>query len=524
MASNEQVPGETSAQRLRLRAALDRFADSRAPIVVVCVLALIVFARLLNAPYLTWDDDKNIFSNPYYLFTGWGHLWLQPYFGLYVPVISTIWALLYKAGSASTLPFRVFNATVHVLNAALVATLLSKWFARRSLVGPSANLAIALGVAVFALHPLQTAAVSWISGGRDLAATAFGLGAILLGLRTSNRSFAAATALFALGLLCKPSIAGIPLALAAHDAVIDRPNLMRTMRRMALWCVLVVAAVLATNFMQSEMVQVSVPLMRRPFVAADAMGFYLAKIVWPVSLSGDYGRSPANLWSHRELAVPTLSALAVAVLLMWRLRRHPAAQVWGWTWFLAVLPVLGFVTFAFQRISTVTDHYMYLPLVAVAGGVAVAAYHIRNRVTQAGLLVAAVLAMSIASWQRVGVWRSSESFFTDVLARNPTSYSALTNLSQIACERGEFDWGLQLTARSLAANPAEAATYANEAYCLYHRGTLADVVALLPKLRQPDVAFSLEHNATAASSLANTIAGAYFALGDQDRGARFLCQ
>jgi hypothetical protein len=502
---------------------LQGFARSYAHLIAPCLIGGLLYLGLLNAPFLSWDDDKNIPLNPYYLHTGWWRLWLEPYFGVYVPVVSTIWAALFKVGSGSAEPFRVFNAVAHALNTALVGLLLNNWFARRSLNGLSTRFAIGLGAAIFALHPLQTATVAWISGGRDLTATAFGLGAILVVHKDGRRYFVIATALFALGLLSKPSIAGIPLALVAHDALLERSRFGQTLRRMAVWAALVTAVAIGTNSMQSEMATVSVSVLRRPLVALDAAGFYILKVLWPMPLSGDYGRTPAQLFEHRALLIPTLVALAVAGLGMWRVRKAPAIQVWGWLGFLAILPVLGLVTFAFQRISTVADHYMYLPMVAVSGAAAVGVNRLGPRLA-ASAFAGLVILMAAGSWQRLEVWRSSDAYFRDVLAKNPNSFSALTNLSQIACARGELDWGLQLTERSLAVAPSEAATLANKAYCLFHAQRFAEVVGMVPQLRVPDINFSLEHNDGAASSLANTIAGAYFATGDPSRGALFLCQ
>lgn len=80
------------------------------------------------------------------------------------------------------------------------------------------EIGLTIGVVIFALHPAQSAAVSWISGSRDLAATTFALGPI--GVYFANRRGAAVTStlLFVAGLLCKPYIAGVPLAIALYVA------------------------------------------------------------------------------------------------------------------------------------------------------------------------------------------------------------------------------------------------------------------------------------------------------------------
>src|SRR5688572_8704365 len=50
----------TSALHNRLR------LQERYAILAVCVVAALVYASLLQAPYLIWDDDLNVFENPFY--------------------------------------------------------------------------------------------------------------------------------------------------------------------------------------------------------------------------------------------------------------------------------------------------------------------------------------------------------------------------------------------------------------------------------------------------------------------------
>ncbi|MFM8718062.1 MAG: hypothetical protein ACKOFH_00790, partial [Chthoniobacterales bacterium] len=50
----------------------------------------------------------------------------------------------------------------------------------------------------------------------------------------------------------------------------------------------------------AELAKNLVPVWTRPFVAADALAFYLAKVVWPAGLSADYGRAPGPIHDHQS--------------------------------------------------------------------------------------------------------------------------------------------------------------------------------------------------------------------------------
>jgi hypothetical protein len=67
-------------------------AVARWMLAVVACAAVVAYARVIHAPFLAWDDDRNILLNPFVRSGHIGALWAAPWFGLYVPVTSTAWA------------------------------------------------------------------------------------------------------------------------------------------------------------------------------------------------------------------------------------------------------------------------------------------------------------------------------------------------------------------------------------------------------------------------------------------------
>jgi hypothetical protein len=494
---------------------------------LVCVAAAAIYLSLIRAPFLSWDDDRNIAANPYYLHLGWWRLWLAPYFGMFVPVTSSAWAALLYSSDGAAWSFRAFNVALHVANTVLVWRLIVVLAPRVApdSSGARRSSATALAVAIFALHPLQSAAVAWISGGRDLLAATFGLGALILLARESRRSYAIATLLFAAGLLSKPSIAALPLAVIVFVAMFERARLRLAAMMMAGWILLVAAVAIGTAVVQSDMVAAQSSLLERPLIVLDAAGFYLGKLAWPASLSVDYGRTPAWLGTHLVAAIPTVAALLAAVIVVWWSAKRRGEYRIAALWLVLIAPVLGAVPFAFQRISTVADHYAYFPMVIVA---LVAFLTVKNVVTNrwVGWATAGVFALvaSLATWQRVAVWRSDEALFTDALAKNPSSFVALNNLAKSACTHADFARGLDLAERALRLQPTETPALVNKAYCLYHSGEMVEVVELRGAFADSAVQANLDRNSEAASAFANIIAGAMFQTGRMRQGWTLLCQ
>src|SRR6476661_3788624 len=86
--------------------------------VVACVVAALLYGSLLGTPPLKWDDDFNVFANPYYRNGSWYRLWATPYFGMFVPVTSTVWAGAFQIANGAVWPFRLLNLLLHVANVA----------------------------------------------------------------------------------------------------------------------------------------------------------------------------------------------------------------------------------------------------------------------------------------------------------------------------------------------------------------------------------------------------------------------
>jgi hypothetical protein len=119
--------------------------------------------------------------------------------------------------------WHLFSVFLHMLNTAMVYVL--GWLvSRRVAVGAVAGL-------VFALQPIHTEPVSWISGQTDLWATLFALGSLTCwaiyrrSLRGLSKWYAGTVICFVLALLSKEVAIAIPLALLGYDFItggIDR--------------------------------------------------------------------------------------------------------------------------------------------------------------------------------------------------------------------------------------------------------------------------------------------------------------
>lgn len=430
------------------------------PALLLVAAVVIVFAPVAGYEFLSWDDNLNIAKKDLLDRPAAEALrlfWSAPYFSFYIPVTRTLWLALARVTEIDSAldprPFHLLNLVVHCLNVLLVFGLLHRLTRR--------NESAFAGALLFALHPLQVEPVAWVTGLKDVLGAFFGLAALWFylppgGEKTAPRvealRYAAATVLFALGLLSKPGVVAIPLIAAVFDLLIVHRPVKVAAIGLIPWLLLTLPVMVITASGEGEIHVTQVALWARPLIAADALAFYLGKLIAPVGLATDYGRRPAVVLTQPWVYYTWLAPVAVAVaayLLRRRLAWLPTA---GLVMLAALLPVLGLVPFAYQEYSTVADRYMYPAMLGPALAVAYAVRGLKSRWLLPGIVCAGVLLGAVSAVQ-VSYWQSDTATCRRILQVNPTSWVAYTNLGTRLSTAGRNDLALPLFVKAVQLRP-----------------------------------------------------------------------
>lgn len=413
--------------------------NTRGAAVIVIVVTLIALSAVIPHQFTTWDDNYNIVQNPQVnppSADGLAYLWTHPWMHLWVPLTYTVWIAI-AAIKFDPQFFHAINLLVHV--AASLATLC---LLRRLRFSVTASM---FGALVFAIHPVQVESVAWISGLKDVLSGALCIASLLCFARTRpenampsdggregsrfilDPSYLASLALFLLAMLAKPQAVALPLAGFAIDRWLHNRSVKHSLKLIAPMIVLAIPIVVIGRIAQTGALVEHVPIWQRPFIAGEAIAFYLWKLVWPVKLGIDYGQTPTWVMHSRVGYFAWMIPLALAVLFAGRGIALMAIAV-----FVAgLLPVLGFVPFDFQAKSTVADHYLYFAMLGVAIG---AAGLCETLPKLRPAMIALLVALAVRSFIQTRIWTDSRTLFTHAIAVNPDSYVAYNNLYVIAMD------------------------------------------------------------------------------------------
>ncbi|MDE1171984.1 MAG: tetratricopeptide repeat protein [Verrucomicrobium sp.] len=426
-----------------------------------------VFAPALSGEWL-WDDDFQITANrPIQEPGGLLKIWFAPTEPDYFPLKSTLQWIQWQLWGGHALGYHLATLGMHLLAAFLLWRLLAK------LSVPGAWLAGLL----FAIHPVVVESVAWIAEEKNTTA----LPPLLLAM-SAYVAFHAhgrrwdlwiAVAWFAAAMLCKTSVVMLPFILLLY--VWWRRGDLEARDFFSIIPFLAVALVLGlvTAWFQAHRTAGAVasgsPL--------HALLFYFWKAVWPFGLLPIYPPfAPSLLW------LAFLPVLALALWLGWK--TWGRGFVFGVGFFvLNLVPVLGLIPMSYLQFSPVADHFAYLSLIGIVGLAAAGAEKTRRRLrdgrrrTVTGLLVLAVLLLSLAGREDAVVFHDQEAFWSAVMARNAQSWLAQYNMALVRAKQGRMEEAVEGFRGSLALKPDQPEARNNLALSLAATGHLEESAA-----------------------------------------------
>jgi tetratricopeptide (TPR) repeat protein len=407
----------------------------------LCAAIGAAYWNSLQGPFV-FDDPPSIANNATIR-----HLWpLGALFsppagrGLTVearPLLNFSFAVNYAISGNAVWSYHLVNLLIHLCAALTLFGIVRRTAERFEPGGAAWPTWLALAAAgLWALHPLQTEAVSYVAQRAESLASLFYLLA-LYGLIRDWRLFSVLSCLLGMG--TKEITATAPLVIFLYDRTFLAGSFRRAWadRRgyyMALagsWIVLA-ALMLRNGAARSGTAGFGTGVSSAAYAwtQGTAIVHYLRLSLWPHPLVFDYGEWLAGPGTIFALKVVLVMALVAACI--WGLRRRPPAGFLGGWFLLTLAPSSSFLPIATQ---TMAEHRMYLPLAALTIGSvwALAAVGRRLALSAAVLLALGFGCLTVA---RNRDYRTELRLHADTAAKQPENARAHYNLGTILARLG----------------------------------------------------------------------------------------
>ena len=345
----------------------------------------------------------------------------------YRPLQNVVYTAVYAIDGFSLVAFHALNLALHILNACLVYVL-----GLRLGFKPGAVLLAAL---LWALHPVQTEAVTYMSDTPDLMYVAFCLGGIiLLQSNWSLKRVALSIVMSALALLSKEIAVIFPLLVMACLYLRDEQRF-DWRHYLKVWPFFAVVALYGGLRMlvlngHAAVANVAAGASDAPQASAGYEAFanlltYLRLLVWPEGLHMEHDLQPHDALFPTAVGVGIVFVIGASLLVLGKQNPRRLALSWGLLWFAAaLLPV-------FCIEGLLYEHWLYLPSAGLFLGVTQAlALRFEQKPLMPRIAFGAGLAvfLGVLTFQQNRIWSEPVVFYNNIFAHGERAPKAHTML------------------------------------------------------------------------------------------------
>jgi len=480
--------------------------------VALAAVCLAGYEQLRNNDFVNWDDDQYITKNPdvYNGITRKSIIWAftTTDVSYWHPLTWLSHMLDCQLFGTAPAGHHITSLLLHIANSILLFILLRQ--------ATGALWKSAFVAALFALHPLNTDSVAWVSERKNLLSTVFwmltSLAYICYSRRPRLSRYLPLFLLFALGLLAKPTLAVLPFVLLLLDYwplqrlrffevrnnEAKTSNLKIVLEKVPLFILSVIAVCISSLALKNRGLAVPLKLVPVELRMANALVSYLkyiAKAFVPRNLAVHYPYPESiPFW---QVVIALVVLLCITAVAVWLFRKKPYFIV-GWLWFLGtLLPVSGLVQGG--RWPAMADRFAYVPLIGlfiiVAWAVPDVLAKYKYRAKTLGLAAASILLVFLVLTHRqASLWKDSFTLFSHAL--NVTKNNAVmhNNLGNVFLNKNDYDLAELHYRKALKIDPYNLLAHDNLADLLLIEGKLDEAIGHYRWVVQINPAHADAHN------------------------------
>ncbi|MFA5164607.1 MAG: tetratricopeptide repeat protein [Candidatus Omnitrophota bacterium] len=488
---------------------MSKNANNSAAVVLATALILVAgsisYVNSLLNPFI-WDDIALIVRNFHIGDLGYiPRLFLEGSYhqditgNFYRPVLMASFALDYRYWGLEPFGYHLANLFLHLSNALLVYCLVWLLSKKRTV--------SFLAALLFAVHPVHTEAVTYISGRGDPLAAFFSLLSLLCFIKFTGQEgvrktafYAVSVVFFAIAVFTKESALVLPAFFALYSACFAEDKSRFSKGIPYIPFLAVIAIFLCIRHMALAGISdagsyiSTIPLPYRILTAPAVIAEYIKILVVPAGLHMERMDFLYNVVvsakDPRFLAPSVFLISSVLALALWH--KRPKLFLFGAVWFaIGLLPFINIIPIN----AFVAEHWLYFPSI----GFFIAVSVLLDRITQfksiklcvKAFIVVLVLMLSVLTIRQNLIWRDPVAFYKYTLAYSPESTRLHTNLGIEYFNRGLFEKAENEYMESLRIEPDGKNT-------VYH---LLNLAAMYYYQGREDEAFDAYKKAIAADPL-----------------------
>ncbi len=441
-------------------------------LILIALVAFVVFANSLSGDFV-YDDNRQILRNPLiqdstlygkaltsdvWAFKGDGTIAASNY---YRPTFVAWLIFNFKLFGTAPFGWHLLNLLLHIGVCLVGFLLLRRWEFSRA-----AALAISF---IFAVHPVHTESVAWISGSPDLLFALAFLGSLWFAEKWKETrafpNYAIALVLFAAALGAKEvALLSVPVyfLIFARTEKTEATEKKNGFLNSSFYATAVFALIAAAFFLLrwsilgkiTQPVEDAASFSEALLTVPSVFVFYFRQLFFPLVLGENYPLRPVIEVGLANFFVPLIFSILILGLLWLAARRSAVRKIGAALLILPLLPVLNISSFPSDQI--VHDRYLYLPLF----GLLIIIFSFFDELLKkyfapkadAIMLYSAILLsipLSIQTFLYNQVWQNNLALWTYNSKIDPASANTLANFGVELSAAGKFNEAIAVFDQSL---------------------------------------------------------------------------
>ncbi len=428
------------------------------PLYLFLILGIISFGIYANSlqNQFVFDDESVVVNNtsiqslsniPKYFTADEGfHKVIGRY---YRPVVSTTYAIDYAIWGLKPFGFHLTNILIHLISSLLLFSVL-KYMFRNFKFGLTGAFT---GSLLFAVHPVHTEAVAWVSGRTDSLVTLFFFASFLFYIKYSDdlksqKNLNLALVFYVLGLLSKEMIVTMPLFILLYDFIFKKENkdfFKKNIKAYLLFAGITILYLIIRYIVLKDIPEREKYLYFYGIDGITAFGTMLKTI--PVYLKLLF--VPINLLYHYNGVIPDAKSLFEAMVLLSAViliagivisvlikKDFPAFAFSILFFFISLLPVMNII----PTMNLMAERFLYLGSFALSVAVSGVVIYLKSENGIRNYSVAVIIILivfSFLTFQRNKDWFSEEILYATVEGVDGTVL--LVNSGNQYANRQNFD-------------------------------------------------------------------------------------
>ena len=444
----------------------------------IILLVIVGFALYANtfSNRMFWDDNESILNNQF--IKNWQYF--PKYFSENIiagagllsnywrPVLLMVFSLEWHLWGDWSVGYHFVNMSFHIIDALLLFLILFYIFRNRGLAFFTAL--------IFLVHPLQTEAVTYVSGLGDSLSVFFILLGILFYLK--NKTYFSSLIMYVLALMSKETAIVMPVFIFLADFLIldqQQISLKEKLKKIAkkIWPFFVLAGIYillratVLNFVNTfnlynEANVFTSHFYVRLFTFFRVLLVYLGLLFWPFNLHMERSVAIATSLDSCSVIFGGLIFLGLLILAFLKFKKFPILSFGIFWFFIGLAPVSNLLI---PISGLIYEHWLYLPLVGIfliliwLGMMGAKKYNLKKILL--GILIIFLIFLSVLTIKRNRDWHDQITFYNQTLKYAPASYRVINNLGMAYADEGEQNQAEEMYKRAINLDPSNPVAYHN---------------------------------------------------------------